>query len=154
MLISPFNHHNFTPTQHKVRLINDQHMDALKKQIQINNETFLKDIQTSFNAYYPYLKIEFLEPKKYSLEPRLKNDHYSMQVKDLLLLQNPIAIDVSNGRTIEDIIKDFKKNTGTTINVSRKSGNIWNVITLTGSWTLESQNNAGLFISSEMQLTG
>ena len=137
-----------------MRLINDQHMDALKKQIQINNETFLKDIQTSFNAYYPYLKIEFLEPKKYPLEPRLKNDHYSMQVKDLLLLQNPVAIDVSNGRTIEDIIKDFKKNTGTTINVSRKSGNIWNVITLTGSWTLESQNNAGLFISSEMQLTG
>ena len=135
-------------------VINDQHMDALKKQIQINNETFLKDIQTSFNAYYPYLKIEFLELKKYPLEPRLKNDHYSMQVKDLLLLQNPIAIDVSNGRTIEDVIKDFKKNTGTTINVSRKSGNIWNVITLTGSWTLESQNNAGLFISSEMQLTG
>ena len=129
-------------------------MDALKKQIQINNETFLKDIQTSFNAYYPYLKIEFLEPKKYPLEPRLKNDHYSMQVKDLLLLQNPVAIDVSNGRTIEDIINDFKKNTGTNINVSRKSGNIWNVITLTGSWTLESQNNAGLFISSEMQLTG
>ena len=137
-----------------MRLINDQYMDALKKQIQINNETFLKDIQTSFNAYYPYLKIEFLEPKKYPLEPRLKNDHYSMQVKDLSLLQNPIAIDVSNGRTIEDIIKDFKKNTGTNINVSRKSGNIWNVITLTGSWTLESQNNAGLFISSEMQLTG
>lgn len=137
-----------------MRLINDQYMDALKKQIQINNETFLKDIQTSFNAYYPYLKIEFLEPKKYPLEPRLKNDHYSMQVKDLSLLQNPIAIDVSNGRTIEDIIRDFKKNTGTTINVSRKSGNIWNVITLTGSWTLESQNNAGLFISSEMQLTG
>ena len=129
-------------------------MDALKKQIQINNETFLKDIQKSFNEYYPYLKIEFLEPKKYPLEPRLKNDHYSMQVKDLLLLHNPVAIDVSNGRTIEDIIKDFKKNTGTTINVSRKSGNIWNVITLTGSWTLESQNNAGLFISSEMQLTG
>ena len=129
-------------------------MDALKKQIQINNENFLKDIQTSFNAYYPYLKIEFLEPKKYPLEPRLKNDHYSMQVKDLSLLQNPIAIDVSSGRTIEDIIKDFKKNTGTTINVSRKSGNIWNVITLTGSWTLESQNNAGLFISSEMQLAG
>ena len=128
-------------------------MDALKKQIQINNETFLKDIQKSFNEYYPYLKIEFLEPKKYPLEPRLKNDHYSMQVKDLSLLQNPIAIDVSNGRTIEDIIKDFKKNTGTNINVSRKSGNIWNVITLTGSWTLESQNNAGLFISSEMQLT-
>lgn len=129
-------------------------MDALKKQIQINNETFLKDIQKSFNEYYPYLKIEFLEPKKYPLEPRLKNDHYSMQVKDLSLLQNPIAIDVSNGRTIEDIIIDFKKNTGTNINVSRKSGNIWNVITLTGSWTLESQNNAGLFISSEMQLTG
>lgn len=129
-------------------------MDALKKQIQINNETFLKDIQKSFNEYYPYLKIEFLEPKKYPFEPRLKNDHYSMQVKDLSLLQNPIAIDVSNERTIEDIIIDFKKNTGTNINVSRKSGNIWNVITLTGSWTLESQNNAGLFISSEMQLTG
>lgn len=129
-------------------------MDALKKQIQINNETFLKDIQTSFNTYYPYLKIEFSEAKKYPLEPRLKNDHYSTQVKDLSLLQNPVAIDVSNERTVEEMIKDFEKNTGTNINVYRKSGNIWNLITLTGSWTLESQNNAGLFISSEMQLAG
>ena len=34
--------------------------------------------------------------------------------------------------------------------VFRKSGNIWNAISLTDSWTLESQNEAGEFISTEM----
>jgi hypothetical protein len=37
--------------------------------------------------------------------------------------------------------------------VSRKSGNVWNMISVTDGWTLESQNSAGEFISSQMALT-
>ena len=127
-------------------------MEALKREISIDNETFLKDIQSSFNAYYPYLKIEFWELKKTFLKPGIKNNHYSMQVKDVSYLPQPIHIDVSEEQTIGEVIRDFKNKSGTNIDVYRKSGNVWNMISLTESWTLKSQNNAGKFISCEMQL--
>ena len=127
-------------------------MEALKREISIDNETFLKDIQSSFNAYYPYLKIEFWELKKTFLKPGIKNNHYSMQVKDVSHVPQLIHIDVSDEQTIGALIKDFKHNSGTNIDVYRKSGNVWNMISLTESWTLKSQNNAGKFISCEMQL--
>ena len=130
-----------------------QYMETLKKEISINNETFLKDIQASFNTYYPYLKIEFWEPKKSFIKSGSANNHNSKQVKDVSYLSEPVAIDVSDNHTIEQVVKDFKKNSGTNIDVYRKSGNVWNVITLTDSWTLESQNNAGKFISCEMLST-
>lgn len=130
-----------------------QEMETLKKEIPISNETFLKDIQTRFNTYYPYLKIEFSEPKKSLLKIGSANNHSSKQVKDVSYLSEPVAIDVSDDHTIEQVVKDFKKDSGTNIDVYRKSGNVWNVITLTDSWTLESQNKAGKFISCEMQST-
>jgi hypothetical protein len=34
--------------------------------------------------------------------------------------------------------------------MSRKSGNVWNVISVTDGWTLENQNASGQFISSVM----
>lgn len=132
----------------------NQYMETFKKEISLNNETFLIDIQKSFNAYYPYLKIEFWEPKKTFLKPGNKNNYNSMQVKDVTYISEPMAIDVSADHTINQVIKDFKKNSGTNIEVYRKSGNVWNVITLTDSWTLESQNNAGKFISCEMLSSG
>lgn len=129
-----------------------QDMEALKKEILIDNETFLKDIQSNFNAFYPFLKIEFWELKKTFLKPGIKNNHYSMQVKDVSHVPQLIHIDVSDEQTIGALIKDFKHNSGTNIDVYRKSGNVWNIISLTESWTLKNQNNAGKFISCEMQL--
>ena len=75
-----------------------------------------------------------------------------MQVKDVSHVSQLIHIDVSDEQTIGALIKDFKHNSGTNIDVYRKSGNVWNMISLTESWTLKSQNNAGKFISCEMQL--
>ncbi len=39
---------------------------------------------------------------------------------------------------------------GLYIQVFGKSGNVWNVISFTDSWTLESHNKAAEFISAEM----
>lgn len=147
--------YNFTKKVAAVKKTKELYMETNKKEIQFYNETFLKDIQQLFNTYYPFLKIEFWEAKRYpAAETKLKNDRYGMQVKDVSNVKERVAIDVSDERTIKEIVEDFKKNSGTNIDVYRKSGNVWNVITLTDSWTLESQNKAGQFISSEMQLTG
>ncbi|MCY7420396.1 MAG: hypothetical protein LH478_01450 [Chitinophagaceae bacterium] len=146
--------YKFTKKVAAAKQIKDFYMETNKKEIQFYNETFLKDIQKLFNTYYPFLKIEFWEEKRYPAEEtKVRNDHYGMQVKDVSNVKEPVAIDVSGERTIEEMVKDFKTNSGTNINVYRKSGNVWNVITLTESWTLESQNKAGQFISSEMKLT-
>lgn len=126
-------------------------MEAPRKEILIDNETYLKDIQSRFNAFYPYLKIEFLEPKR-NLPRGFKDNLYSVQIKDISYIPQLIFINVSNEQTISELVKDFRNNCGTNIEVYRKSGRVWNTITLTDSWTLDSQNNAGKFISCKMEL--
>ncbi|MEO6489743.1 MAG: hypothetical protein ABIO04_07385 [Ferruginibacter sp.] len=62
----------------------------------------------------------------------------------------PIKISIDDTRTIAQVSDDFEKALGFSIEVLRKSGNVWNVISVTKGWTLENQNSAGRFISMEM----
>lgn len=62
----------------------------------------------------------------------------------------PITMDFNEERTVAEVEKDFRELLGVQIKVCRKSGNVWNEITLTDNWTLKSQNTAGEFISTEM----
>jgi hypothetical protein len=59
-------------------------------------------------------------------------------------------INISNNITIGDLTHKLEALLGVIIQVFRKCGNVWNVISLTSEWTLENQNASGLFISSEM----
>jgi hypothetical protein len=40
--------------------------------------------------------------------------------------------------------------TGVAVQISRRSGNVWNVISLTNNWTLDRQNTTGAYVSSIM----
>ncbi len=122
------------------------------KEIYINNDTSLKEIQTVFNESYPYLNIEFFIGKKKALNNKNKKFSANYQVKDFTFVTAPVAVDITPTRTIKEIEIDFKRLAGLTIEVFRKSGNVWNGISLTENWTLENQNSAGKFISSEMDV--
>ncbi|QEC65766.1 hypothetical protein FRZ67_00015 [Panacibacter ginsenosidivorans] len=64
----------------------------------------------------------------------------------------PVKLRIENKRTIAQVEDDCIQQLGLLVQISRKSGNVWNTISLTENWTLEEQNNAGKFISSEMKL--
>lgn len=127
-------------------------MELKNKEILINNESLLVDIQEAFSARYPFLKIDFLETdatarnlKSTKIDPRTS-------VKKMTNAGSAYKIDINDRRTVAEISHEFEHKLGVIVQVSRKSGNVWNVISITEGWTLETQNSAGEFISSEMAM--
>jgi hypothetical protein len=118
--------------------------------LQINKGSSLKNVQRQFNAFYPFLKIEFF--KKIPLnQPLYKAELFS--AADLVRYidgarEGVVNIDVSRKKTIADVEKDFEKMLGISAHVFRKSGNVWVETTLTNDWSLEDQNEEAKQISS------
>ena len=125
-------------------------METNNKEILINKDRHLIDIQTVFTACYPFLRIEFIQIEKdvKSLK-RIVIDPLT-SLKQLTILDAPIKIDINKNRTVSEVSNDFEKSLRAIVQVSRKSGNVWNMISVTDNWTLQSQNTAGEYICSEM----
>lgn len=126
-------------------------MQEAHKYLIINKESRIKEIQQTFSQHYPYLKIEFC--KKESLLPSSKKINASPEskIRDLTLITDSTQVNIAENRTVAELVSDFINRLGIIVQLFRKSGNIWNVISLTDSWTLENQNKAGEFISMEMK---
>ena len=124
-------------------------METHDNEIVLKPDSLIGDIQLQFNSLYPFLKIEFLKSGEL---PGLKNSGLNSGYRIMdLSKSSPIAkLNVNKYRTVAQITDDCLNKFGLTMQLFRKSGNVWNVISLTDNWTLESQNNAGEFISSEM----
>ena len=120
------------------------------KEILINNDSLLLDIQDVFSAQYPFLKIEFLQTDKTEKKLKSKQIDPHTSLRQLVDVGEPRKIDINSDRTVSEISHDFQSLLGVIVRVFRKLGNFWNEISVTEGWTLESQNSAGEFISSEM----
>lgn len=111
------------------------------------------DVQRAFNLHYPFLRIEFSKKEDYFPNAKSRKVNPDNHINAIAELKAPTKVNVESTRTIAEIAREFADLLGVYIRVSRKSGNVWNVISLTDSWTLESQNKAGEFISTEMAVT-
>ena len=127
-------------------------MEFKNKEILINNESLLMDIQGAFSARYPFLKIDFLETDKATKTPKSTKLDPRTSLKKIVNVGATYKIDINDRRTVSEISHEFANKLGVIVQVSRKSGNVWNIISITEGWTLESQNSAGEFISSEMTM--
>ncbi|MBG9378128.1 hypothetical protein I5907_17960 [Panacibacter sp. DH6] len=129
-------------------------MISSHKEILITENTLLSDIQSAFNDHYPFLKIEFWQLHNGTVNGQQKPKKIiaEISVKEVAKSQMPAILNIGHKKTIAQIEQEVKSILGLTVQFSRKSGNVWNAITLTDSWTLEDQNDAGKFISSEMSL--
>lgn len=110
----------------------------------IDGETRIWYLQQTFNAEYPYLKIDFLKDspaKKLSL--KTEKIHPDELVKRAGKLNGTHHLSVNRQRTVSQLKKDLKELFGLTAEVFRKSGNVWIETSLTDDWTLEQQNNEG-----------
>ena len=115
------------------------------KEIIITSDTKVKDVQKNFSSFYPFLKIE---SQRFSKNQKVDPDN--LISKNLHLLGS-VKLNVDEERTIAEVENDCQELLGLSIQIFRKSGNVWNAISITNSWTLQSQNTAGEFISTEMQ---
>ncbi|HRH60208.1 MAG TPA: hypothetical protein PL045_06540 [Chitinophagaceae bacterium] len=113
----------------------------------------LSDIQKAFTDWYPFLKIEFSkEPVHNGQAAKQKKILPESLIQEVTNAGMPVILDMSGNRTIAEIERDCMETLSLRVRVSRKSGNVWTPITLTENWTLENQNDAGKFISAEMDI--
>ena len=125
-------------------------MEITNKEILINNNSLWIDVQSAFCGHYRFLKIEFTENQNGMKVSRSQRINNQLCVKHLTNVNNPCTINISNDRMVSEVTLDFKNKLGLNVELFRKSGNVWNVISITSNWTLENQNAAGEFICSQM----
>ena len=126
-------------------------MEPDNKKISISNDSRIRDIQQEFSACYPFLKIEF-----YATGSQAKNGRSTLldpitSLKNLANV-NPGTIDINRNRTVAEVSQYLQGILGVIVKVCRKSGNVWNTISLSDGWTLQSQNTAAEFICSEVAI--
>ncbi len=118
-------------------------------EIVLDPDSLIADIQNQFNSFYPFLKIEFSKSNNTGIgkSPRMEG---AFRIKDLTKTSSITRLNIDKSRTVQQLANDCMHTLGLLVKVLRKSGNVWNVISVTDNWTLENQNDAGRFISSEM----
>ena len=118
--------------------------------IQIKETVTIAEIQRQFNRAFPYLKLEFFESPHKAKEGSHKS---KMIAHDRLLrtcrsLHNEGELQVIESETVSKLERDFWEQFGLSVQVFRKSGNLWIETSLTDSWTLKRQNEEGKEFSS------
>jgi len=96
------------------------------------------DFQHEFNDTFPFLKIECLNSEQHTAIFKIKATTYSRKLNTA-----DTTISINDDTTVAGMVKMFKEKFEMEIRVFRKSDNMWIAISLTDSWTLGRQNNAG-----------
>ncbi len=116
-------------------------------QLYIGKESRVRNIQTSFNAFYPFLKIDFLKDHGTDKQASTEKISPDARVKLVNKTGGQNKINVDGQKTLAELKKEFKELTGLKAEIFRKSGNMWIETSLTDDWTLAQQNKEGELIS-------
>ena len=114
----------------------------------ITSQKLIKEIQNEFNTLFPFLQIEF-----FSLLNR-KSKETINKIPNLFTLGNAhkikelVKIEILPCTIVKDFESDFKNKFGLHAKLYRKSGNLWQEITITGTWTMKQQDKTGDEIST------
>ena len=121
-----------------------------RNEIVIKKENLLADIQKAFSSSYPFLKIDFFGNGEHEevLHSVQLDPHTSLKKLNNGNLDN--KINAAWNRSVADFAHELESMLGVIVQVSRKAGNFWHQISATHWWTLQSQNEAGKILSSEM----
>ena len=111
-------------------------------QLHLTADSKISEIQKEFHHYYSYLKIEFYsEPHKAG---ELSREKYRIAHDKKISEVGKKGINEVYEWNEETTVKEFEKNLfeicGLSVQVFRKSVNIWLETSITDKWTLEKQN--------------
>ena len=115
----------------------------------IHNTDTLEKVQESFNAEFPYLKLEFFTRPHEKGRPTEK--HFMINVKRTVDSCNPdlkdATVSIPTAMTVQELERVFQEELGLYIQVFRKSGKVWLETTATDDWSLFKQNEEGQELS-------
>jgi hypothetical protein len=108
----------------------------------INKQKQLKQIQEEFHNQFPFLKLEFYSGFHKQGEDSEKRNvlDENLTVGDAGSLTNEQNVIISESMKVSELEKLFKDIFGLSVQVFRKSNNLWLQTTITDSWSLEKQN--------------
>jgi len=114
-------------------------------EIIITDKKSIKELQEEFQKIFPYLKIEFFrhEKKDGSTPFKLQPIPDKMTVGMVRHMHTEGPLNIAGSRSVEEIEKDFRDIFGLSVEVFRKSGNMWIGTTFTHHWSLLRQNLEG-----------
>ena len=118
-------------------------------EILINDSRVISEIQSDFSKEFPFLKIEFFDAPYSEKKALPKSKIFSNDKKlgSCRRMHNTGRLQITGSSTVSSVESEFWKKFGLSVQVFRKSGNLWIETSLTDSWTLEQQNREGLELS-------
>jgi len=114
----------------------------------ITSEKLIHEIQDEFNKLFPFLKIEFF------IKSVINSKETINKISSLLTIGNgdktrgSKEMEVSPYMTVKEFENNFENKFGMYAQLYRKSGNLWQEITITDNWTMQQQDEAGNEIST------
>lgn len=102
----------------------------------------LIEIQKEFQKRFPYLKIEFYNKTHGQGEASAKEDVINTEntIEMVQKTKKEGVFKIQGLMTVTSLESAFEENYGLSVQVFRKSGNIWLQTTTTDHWTLAEQN--------------
>lgn len=129
-------------------------MPALTKskgsmKLSIKDDLKLVDVQSEFHSYFQYLKIEFFKNTHSIGEGSVKSMIFEKNkyVRDCRIIHEDSDFIFPDTITVGEFEEHFQKVYGLSIQIFRKSGNVWIETSATDGWTLRQQNNEGAELS-------
>jgi hypothetical protein len=118
--------------------------------INITPDKIISDVQKEFNEEFPFLKIEFFK-KGYRYKQSSQRDKViprEFKIGSPRIFNSDAGFNITAGMTVKELEKECEDELGLSIQVYRKSGNLWLETTMTENWTLKQQNDNGREIST------
>ena len=120
----------------------------------INDSIRILDIQELFTEMFPFLKIEFYRKGVHAgngtIDIKQPNISKDKTLAEVSTISKNSHLTVSPEMTVSELESFIMDNYGITVQVFRKSGNVWIKTSLTDSWALEDQNHQGELITQQM----
>jgi hypothetical protein len=120
--------------------------------LRIDDKRPISEIQDEFNAAFPYLKIEFFKKPHRAGEASPIGEMLSSDSDLGKWRTNHTEGELvfTKDSTVEEVESKFQEAFGLSVQVFRKSGNVWLETSATDSWTLAEQNEQGAFMQEDV----
>ena len=113
----------------------------------VNKKRRLKELQEDFQKHFPFLKIEFYSSfhKPGEGSDKKKKLDSELTVGEVCKLSgNESSITINGSMKVSEFEKAFKDTFGLSVQVFRKSNNLWLQTTITDGWSLSKQNQSAI----------
>lgn len=114
-------------------------------EIYISEDATIATLQHEFREAYPYLKLEcYRQPHKEGEASTMADKLPSATpIEEIRMVHNFGWLDISHHRTAAAVEHDFFHKYGLSVQILRKSGDLWLQTTATDNWTLGQMNEEG-----------